>query len=108
MPGPSVNRDQIGWIDCPINGCRATVHQSKIGRGGKAASLYWRCECGCIQPRSPKGQAYIQGNMVPMETVKSPEVKQVAEPEVSAANDDNAEKPQKPAKKSWLEAWAGE
>lgn len=108
MAGQVVNRDQIGWISCPINGCRATVHKSKIGRGGKAESLYWRCECGCIQPRSPKGQAFIEANMEPLEPVQKPAVGQVAEPDIPAANDDSIEKPKKPKKKGWLDALAGE
>lgn len=62
-----VNREQIGWIDCPMCEQTGTVHETKIGRGGTAPKLYWRnCGCGCVQPWGAAGQAFVRDNMRPM------------------------------------------
>lgn len=87
------NRDQIGRVNCAHCGDVASVHESNIGRGGKAKSLYYRCGtdrtgCGCIQPRGPKGQAWIKANMRPMETEAAPKTTQQAEPGAAASNDE--------------------
>jgi len=89
-------RPQIGWITCAHCGGEATVHRSKIGRGGVAASLYYRCGttssgCGCIQPRGPSGQAWIQEHMRPMGEKPAPDAapktEQQAAPDAPAANE---------------------
>lgn len=81
--GEVVNRAQVGWVFCPICDQRATVHRSKIGRGGKASSLYWRgCGCACVQPRGPSGQAFIERNMKGMEVLEQdPESVSQSEPQ---------------------------
>ncbi|WP_062818009.1 hypothetical protein [Alcanivorax sp. NBRC 102024] len=86
------NREQVGTVNCALCGNEATVHTSKIGRGGVASSLYYRCGttssgCGCIQPRGPSGQAWIKQHMRPLDTKPAPKVSQQAEPEAPAAND---------------------
>lgn len=65
------NREQIGWIDCPMCQTRGTVHASKIGRGGVKGVKFWRCQCGCIQPWAAAGQAFIEANMRPMEMMEA-------------------------------------
>lgn len=62
-----INREQVGWIQCPMCEVQGTVHESKIGRGGKKPVRYWRCQCGCIQPWAEAGQAFIAQHMVPMD-----------------------------------------
>lgn len=114
------NRPQIGTVACAFCGQEATVHQSKIGRGGIAASLYYRCGttsrgCGCIQPRGPSGQEWIKANMRELAPAApgpepAPKTEPVAEPDVPATNDAGEYAPgeieenrgEKP-KKSW---WA--
>ena len=118
----TANRPQIGVINCAFCGAKASVHQSKIGRGGLAASLYYRCGttangCGCIQPRGPTGQAWIKANMSPLESEKSapapaPKTEQLAEPDAPAANqpgeyvpgETEEESEEKPRRRGWLDA----
>lgn len=61
------NRPQIGWITCPICQTKGTVHGCEIGRGGRKAAKYYRCDCGCIQPYKPAGQRFIDANYEPMQ-----------------------------------------
>lgn len=69
------NRDQIGWLHCPMCQTRATVHQCKIGRGGRKAAKYYRCECGGIQPYKDAGQRFIEANFEPLAPVDNQPVK---------------------------------
>lgn len=87
------NREQVGTLNCALCGNEATVHASKIGRGGVASSLYYRCGttssgCGCIQPRGPSGQAWIKQHMRPLDTKPAPQTGQQAEPGAAASNDE--------------------
>lgn len=99
-----LNRDVIGHIECHLCGARATVHASKIGRGGAASSLYYRCGvgaagCGCIQPRGPRGQEIIKGDMVPLggQTEAASVEPEAASVEQVAAQKPEAETKAKPA-----------
>lgn len=61
---------QVGWLErCPIGGgANATVHATRVGRGGASAKLFWRCSCCTfVTPYGPGGQAFIEAHMVPME-----------------------------------------
>jgi len=77
------NRDQIGWLDCPMCLTRATVHECEIGRGARKAAKYYRCECGCIQPYKPAGQRFIAAHFEPMQAAANASEKP-SEPEAVA------------------------
>lgn len=53
-------RLQIGEVTCPFNGCTGKVYRETAG---KVKGLYYRCDCGCIQIRTPKGQAWMAANV---------------------------------------------
>ncbi len=90
------NREQIGWLDCPMCATRATVHECAIGRGSRAQAKYWRCECGTVQPWKPQGQRFIADNFQPMKPQPAtPETE--AKPEAAPANDDYTPETAKPA-----------
>lgn len=98
-----VNREAVGTVECYLCGAGCTVHASKIGRGGAAQSLYYRCGvgsdgCGCIQPRGRSGQQILAGDMVPFETVAE------ISPEIEAEAKADEKPAEKPAKPWWVKA----
>lgn len=79
------NRDQIGWINCPMCETEATVHACAVGRGSRAEAKYWRCNCGTIQPWKPGGQRFIAENFRPMQPAANEPEKPSAAPPVEDA-----------------------
>jgi hypothetical protein len=111
---PVKNRDQVGWIQCPICDTRATAHRCLIGRGGRVDAHYWRCECGTVQPWKPAGQRFIAANIEPMETATKTEPppppetapkEEQTEPEFTPTDNrqtKSTETPKKPAKRGFM------
>lgn len=97
------NREQIGWINCPMCNTRGTVHQCAVGRGSRAQAKYWRCECGTIQPWKPQGQRYIAEHMQPMAPPPTESPEKPREPEHSADPNPPTEPPPKPKKRGFLD-----
>lgn len=97
------NREQVGWIDCPMCNTRGTVHKCEIGRGGRVGALYWRCWCGTIQPWKPKGQDFIKANMTPLEPIKPENPAQIdVEEQTGVPAEPEPETVEKPKKRSAL------
>lgn len=96
------NREQVGWINCPMCKTRGTVHECARGKARKH-TLYFRCRCGAIQPWTETGQAYITSNMQPMGPAPEP-APVTTEPEPPPEPPEPpADPPEKP-RKSWLES----
>lgn len=105
---PTQNREQVGWIDCPMCNTPGTVHECARGKARKH-TLYWRCKCGAIQPWTQTGQAYIAANMTAMDATPRPEPTPESPPEsepVTAGDEEytpGEPSPESP-RKGWLSA----
>lgn len=65
------NREQVGWITCPICQERASVHQCKIGRRANTDRFYHRfCKCKTVQA-SGAYQDYVAEHIEWLDAVKN-------------------------------------